>query len=460
MKLIDLTIRELYGYYDYDVKFNEDITFIYGANGCGKTTVLNITEAIITGQLYKLFDYKFKSIELGYAKKESTAKRERIFLEYQGGNLQVEFKKEKYVLTLTDLSHKDASLFQDSFYEDRYSGKIFREYIEMYPFLKEIEKTFNYVYLSLNRFSTDYDNLDFNEQYFSLRKFYNEFYEDNVTNTNFKKVDKSMLMVEVLIYDSYFKMMRSINKIDVNFRNDILKSLLKIDHVYEYKQIVHEIASQEDFIGHLERSRIAYAKVLKELHIVNEDKETYIDFFSNMIKDFKEFIDNDFVGFDVNYLLKYQEISRIQELVTITESADRKKSNARQPIENFLKIMNDFISNDVDGKKLYINDTGRIFFTTNFNNKPINIQYLSSGEKQLLTFFSNLIFKVKSGSSGIFVVDEPELSLHLSWQKKFIDRMLKVNKNVQFIFATHAPEIIGKNRDKMYKLEKRFIKKV
>ena len=42
MRLIGLKIEKLYGIYDYNVKFNDDVTFIYGSNGSGKTTVLNI----------------------------------------------------------------------------------------------------------------------------------------------------------------------------------------------------------------------------------------------------------------------------------------------------------------------------------------------------------------------------------------------------------------------------------
>ena len=61
---------------------------------------------------------------------------------------------------------------------------------------------------------------------------------------------------------------------------------------------------------------------------------------------------------------------------------------------------------------------------------------------------------MKDTSSGIFVVDEPELSLHLSWQKVFVKKALEVNNNVQFIFATHAPEIIGKYRDRAVKLQR------
>ena len=120
--------------------------------------------------------------------------------------------------------------------------------------------------------------------------------------------------------------------------------------------------------------------------------------------------------------------------------------------------MNSFIESSEDGKEICIDNDGRIYFKTQYSNERISIQRLSSGEKQLITFFANLIFKVKDGTSGIFVVDEPELSLHLSWQKIFIDKVLEINKDIQLVFATHAPEIIGRRRDKMYKLEKHYTK--
>ena len=119
--------------------------------------------------------------------------------------------------------------------------------------------------------------------------------------------------------------------------------------------------------------------------------------------------------------------------------------------------MNEFINAGDDGKRIEIDLMGRVHFKPRFSDKNINIQYLSSGEKQLLTFFANLIFKVKNNKSGIFVVDEPELSLHLFWQKIFVEKTLEINKNMQLIFATHAPEIIGRRREKMFKLEKKYV---
>ena len=52
-----LKIFKLYGQRNYDVQFDSQLTFLYGANGCGKTTVLNILTAIVTGKIYDLVDY-------------------------------------------------------------------------------------------------------------------------------------------------------------------------------------------------------------------------------------------------------------------------------------------------------------------------------------------------------------------------------------------------------------------
>lgn len=101
---------------------------------------------------------------------------------------------------------------------------------------------------------------------------------------------------------------------------------------------------------------------------------------------------------------------------------------------------------------------GRIYFTTEDNEQKLSVQFLSSGERQILVFFANLIFGVKDTSSGIFVVDEPELSLHLSWQKVFVEKALGINNNVQFIFATHAPEIVGPYREKAKKLHRIIVR--
>lgn len=63
-----LEIKRLHSAYDYNISFNDNLTFIFGENGCGKTTVLDIVTSIVTGRLYNLFTYEFDEIILSYRK--------------------------------------------------------------------------------------------------------------------------------------------------------------------------------------------------------------------------------------------------------------------------------------------------------------------------------------------------------------------------------------------------------
>jgi len=55
------------------------------------------------------------------------------------------------------------------------------------------------------------------------------------------------------------------------------------------------------------------------------------------------------------------------------------------------------------------------------------------------------------------LIDEPEISLHITWQKEFLDDLLKIIKmqNFQVLIATHSPSIINGRWDLVYNLEKK-----
>lgn len=447
MKLIGLNVTRLYGCFDYSVTFNADVTFIYGMNGCGKTTILNITEAIITGQLFKLFDYEFSKIQLLYAKNRDIKKTKKI---------EIKFFKQSIIVNFNSCEKEIKKLINsdDSRSLERSARDVFRLYFEEYPILLKIKETFNYVYLPLNRSMIPYEN---DENYYYLKRYRIRMDPEFIFDMNAN--DIAMLQIESLIDYHHSKINSTINKISDEFRNNILKSLLEFNQTYDLHTIIREMDLQNNTISNLQKIRTDYIKMLKELELLSlTEEEKFNQFFDMFIGEFIKYQQESGSISPIELMLKFQEISKIKKSLNIAEKMEQRKALVRRPIETFLTTMNDFIGNSEDSKKINIDSMGRIFFTTKYNRNPIRIQHLSSGEKQLITFFANLIFNVKSNSSGIFVVDEPELSLHLSWQKIFIEKTLGINKNIQLIFATHAPEIIGNRRNKMYKLEKKYTK--
>jgi predicted ATP-binding protein involved in virulence len=81
------------------------------------------------------------------------------------------------------------------------------------------------------------------------------------------------------------------------------------------------------------------------------------------------------------------------------------------------------------------------------NSRILPLGKLSSGEKQEILLFFDLIFR--TNKELLLLIDEPELSLHISWQQNFLDDLLKVRKmnELSVIVATHSPQIIGNHRD-------------
>lgn len=450
VKIVKLHIERLYGHYNYDnIVFNPDVTFIYGLNGCGKTTVLNITEAIITGQIFKLFEYNFNNIKLEYAPKKNMAKIQEISISFiKPDKLEIIFEGKKY--TIENNVNAISNLRSNS----RNIPEKARYYFDNYSFLMEIKRIFNYVYLPLNRSSVVYD-IDTEDEYFMMRHARNRRFGGYEPINEPAIKDGAMIRIESLIFESYNRINTLVSNISDQFRDNILKSLLDVNEQYiDSDDLLNQIVRQQHDVANIKQTKSAYIKILKEFSLITqEEEEHYTRFFNTIIND----IQKEKKELSITALLKINEIIRLQKLVSLAAETEKKKAVKRKPVEVFLKTMNDFINTSEEEKEIKIDAFGRVYFTTKYNKDPISIQYLSSGEKQLMTFFANLIFKVNSDTSGIFVVDEPELSLHLSWQKEFVEKTLEINKNIQLIFATHAPELIGKRRNKMFRLEKKYI---
>jgi ABC-type lipoprotein export system ATPase subunit len=76
--------------------------------------------------------------------------------------------------------------------------------------------------------------------------------------------------------------------------------------------------------------------------------------------------------------------------------------------------------------------------------KKISSDLLSAGEKQIFSF---LVYNAFYDSIPIFI-DEPEISLHVDWQRTLFPTLLQQKTGNQFIIATHSPFIYSKYSDK------------
>jgi len=71
-------------------------------------------------------------------------------------------------------------------------------------------------------------------------------------------------------------------------------------------------------------------------------------------------------------------------------------------------------------------------------------EYLSAGEKQMLSFICYNAFY----DDCVIFIDEPELSLHIDWQRQLFPILERQATSNQFIAATHSPFIYSKYPEK------------
>ena len=122
------------------------------------------------------------------------------------------------------------------------------------------------------------------------------------------------------------------------------------------------------------------------------------------------------------------------------------KLEVLQPIADKIDLLLDILNSKYVSKSLEI-QRREGFLVRTVNGEVLNPDFLSSGEQHELVLTYRLLFGVDPGS--VILIDEPELSLHVTWQKMFLSDLLRISKiaRLEFIVATHSPAIIGNRWD-------------
>jgi predicted ATPase len=123
-----------------------------------------------------------------------------------------------------------------------------------------------------------------------------------------------------------------------------------------------------------------------------------------------------------------------------------RKAQANESALQKLELYTDILNTHLFDKRARLHqEHGLVVERPGGNGIPI--QRLSSGEKHLVVLFHRLIFDTSPG--GLCLIDEPEISLHVDWQEKFVTSVKRVCDVTmqQFIVATHSPIVIGNDSD-------------
>lgn len=124
------------------------------------------------------------------------------------------------------------------------------------------------------------------------------------------------------------------------------------------------------------------------------------------------------------------------------------KENNAEIQERLINSLNFFL-NMIGKYAKYEKNSIRYFYQD--NQQGLNFSNLSSGERQLIYMLVQVALNAtETDKSSIVLMDEPEISLHLDWQENFINQLIHLSPNTQFIIVTHSPAIIMNGWNAVY----------
>ncbi len=123
----------------------------------------------------------------------------------------------------------------------------------------------------------------------------------------------------------------------------------------------------------------------------------------------------------------------------------------RELLANRLQTFESLMSEFLEDKEVMIHPRQGFAIVTS-RGEELHESQLSSGEYHLLYLMVSALVTQRRGT--VIAIDEPEMSMHIKWQRRLISALVKVASNAepQFIFATHSPDIAAEFPDDMVML--------
>lgn len=115
-----------------------------------------------------------------------------------------------------------------------------------------------------------------------------------------------------------------------------------------------------------------------------------------------------------------------------------------------IKLLLDIVNAKLRHKRVRVDrKEGLVVEPRGYSGPSIALDALSSGEQHEIVLHYDLLFRIRPNT--LVLIDEPELSLHVGWQKRFLPDLLRIVAvaGIDVLVATHSPFIIGERRDLM-----------
>lgn len=447
MKIKSFKGSGIRGYMNFDISFNEGVSFLIGINGSGKTTVLKLISGLITPSLLDLIQIEFRDVEL-VVENQSNNTNTTIRCIKSGGELMLYYNDIKTTLIIPELYEK--SNIPLEYIADRLRSDMIR--FEEDSVVRDIKGLKTPLFLGLNRRNIGANN-NINPEYYHNRRRPSSI--DNLLESDY--VDKALNDIQELFNQATLNNTQSQYRLHDRFRKMVFEESFSVSNIPTNIPLIN----YKNELAKLEEREKTYNNAMEMLGMNNIEKKS--ETFFNKIKTVLNTLDNtpsfesknqinpDYYNALLNWIINSEQLNRIDKIIGYANDYSTSIQKLKEPFTRFVDSVNIFFSEG--NKQIKVEGSGEIKILIPDNKKKSNSIYeLSSGEKQLVIILAHVAFykKINQKSAPIFIIDEPELSLHISWQEKFVDALLQANPDTQFILATHAPAIIAKNERKQW----------
>lgn len=438
----------LFNRYNIEIPFDKQVNIFIGENGLGKTTILNCIYFVLEKKFSKLANIQFSEMKIKFRNDSKNYKISiadvREYNKSKRGDSYNKFihSREIYAMDVIEsiMFHYDELMSDDNIEHkiERLSFEVSRT-LEI-PVSVAREQVINYInrkelFINNKRKGNRNNVVELVKaiaENVTHRIIYLPTYrriEDDFASLNLRNEDLNK--AELLIRFGMSDVQTSIDRILEMIRSLAMKGFNEMTGVL-LKQYADGKNPLEEIYSTTAYSKIDFDTVKIVLDRVGKEIE---DSYKRKILKLVE--TGEIREYD--YLYLWNLINKLIDNYDLQKAYDDR-------IKKFADTCNKYL---IDKHFNYNQSTLNlnIFMDNNFRSKKESIQLtqLSSGEKQIVSLFSKLY--LESNERSIVIIDEPELSLSLQWQKMLLPDIMRAENCDLLITVTHSPFIFENEFD-------------